>query len=359
MAIADKIASIKTHLTEAYDAIEGKGGELPEQKNLASLAEAIENLPAGAEEINFAKHPEAYVAIKAISNDLDITVFYIDSEEDALNILNVTYEFDQLGFLQALEVAFSPKAAELPTTEIGDYFLKYKSLSGDSWRRPGLNPIKVSGLENLTQIKTLGNSFLEQGGMGGGMGEESPFDLVTITGLPPNVTKIGEAFLNGRTKFNSPITLPEGLVEIGRMFMYQCESFNYPLIFPDGITEIGESTLYHALAFNSELHLPASLQTLGGSFMSTAIAFAQPFSIPDGVSVDGTNFLDGCVNFVGPLNVGTSTVGSQWLQYCLSVSIETAPMYVQGVRLTGANAQAWKAQLPDSSSRPYRRILVG
>lgn len=50
MAISDKINSIKTHIGEAYTAIQGKEGTIPANKNCENLKAAIESIAGGKEE---------------------------------------------------------------------------------------------------------------------------------------------------------------------------------------------------------------------------------------------------------------------------------------------------------------------
>lgn len=47
MAIADTINSMKTNITNAYNAIQTKGGTVPTNKNLTNLSTAINSIPAG------------------------------------------------------------------------------------------------------------------------------------------------------------------------------------------------------------------------------------------------------------------------------------------------------------------------
>lgn len=47
MAIADTIDSMKTNITNAYNAIQTKGGTIPTNKNLVNLSTAINSIPAG------------------------------------------------------------------------------------------------------------------------------------------------------------------------------------------------------------------------------------------------------------------------------------------------------------------------
>lgn len=47
MAIADTINSMKTNITNAYNAIQTKGGIIPTNKNLENLSTAINSIPAG------------------------------------------------------------------------------------------------------------------------------------------------------------------------------------------------------------------------------------------------------------------------------------------------------------------------
>lgn len=49
MAISDKINSIKTHISEAYTAIQGKEGTIPANKNCENLKNAIESIPTGTD----------------------------------------------------------------------------------------------------------------------------------------------------------------------------------------------------------------------------------------------------------------------------------------------------------------------
>lgn len=47
MAIADTINSMKNNITNAYNAVQTKGGTIPTNKNLANLSTAINSIPAG------------------------------------------------------------------------------------------------------------------------------------------------------------------------------------------------------------------------------------------------------------------------------------------------------------------------
>ena len=47
MAIADTINSMKTNITNAYNAIQTKGGTIPTNKNLANLSTAINSISTG------------------------------------------------------------------------------------------------------------------------------------------------------------------------------------------------------------------------------------------------------------------------------------------------------------------------
>lgn len=50
MAISDTIQSMRTNLSNAYTAVEGKGGTMPSNKNLANLPSAIDSITAGDDE---------------------------------------------------------------------------------------------------------------------------------------------------------------------------------------------------------------------------------------------------------------------------------------------------------------------
>ena len=75
----------------------------------------------------------------------------------------------------------------------------------------------------------------------------------------------------------------------------------------------------------------------------------------------GTDFMSRCNKFVGPLTCN-GPVPSSMIPIdnsCLSTNSSNAVMYTTGVTLTGTYAQAWTDALPDRTSSPYRKLIVG
>lgn len=79
MAIADKLTKLSTDITNAYEAIEDKGGTIPANKNTDNLEDAIRSISSG---------------------HLDNTE-YQEANDDLDDILEVTPYYTQLEFIQS------------------------------------------------------------------------------------------------------------------------------------------------------------------------------------------------------------------------------------------------------------------
>ena len=65
MAIADTINSMKTNITNAYNAIQTKGGTIPMNKNLANLSTAINSISTGGSSGGSIEEVSTVAALKA------------------------------------------------------------------------------------------------------------------------------------------------------------------------------------------------------------------------------------------------------------------------------------------------------
>lgn len=200
------------------------------------------------------------------------------------------------------------------------------------------------------------------------------------------VTNIGDYFLRNCTSFNQPLVFSEELKGLGNSFLYQCTSFNSPITFRSSsvgsssllsfmygctsfnqplalplststATTVYQSMLQGCTSFNSPLTLPETAQRIGDNFLRGCTAFAQNFKLPDTVTNVGNYFMYECNNFTGVLDVGKSS-GIYSSSYMLSTTTSSAPMYVEGVKIMGENAEAWKMGLSDRTSSPYRKLIV-
>lgn len=335
MAIADVISSMNEHLKDAWDAIHNKGGESVGNDNLENLAAAIEGL-SGSATIDFTRNPNAYIGLAGVAPSGEYIVSYIEDESTAQAILGGGYDFSALS-ITPFSIAFSPKAAELPITAIGNNFLLNQNISS------------VSGLENLTQVTAIGNAFLAQ--------PSSLFSLSTLGALPPNLSSIGNGFLQAQKTFNEPIVFPESLTTIGDDFLRDTK-YNQPIIFPTDLSSIGDNFLYYydwqnpKGSFNSAVTLPTGAPcTIGSGFMGGQSSYTQPFVIPANITTIGSDFLSGLEKWVGPLTVENSDI--QWTPstYTLASSVAISDQSLMGVLVEGAGAATTLAQLPNQGSR--------
>ena len=165
---------------------------------------------------------------------------------------------------------------------------------------------KINSQINLTNVKSIGGSFLQ-----GNTSFNQPLSM-------PNVEYIGSGFLSSCSQFNSSITLNDDLRVISSNFMYDCRNFAQSLTIPAGLEDLGTT------------------KNPDASFMRNCNAFTGPLVCN------------------GPVNARIPTDNNS-----LSTTSSTAAMYTAGVTLTGPYATQWKAALPDRTSSPYRKLIVG
>lgn len=416
MSVADELNKTRQYLKEAYAKVEEKGGTLPEQQNMANLADAIGTVSGGitprpplpeypypVEEFDGGE----YGAIAYLRDD---TVHYYTATSD--RPMTLTHNSSSPSTVVTLEDGFKVTtdivlayAVGSETTSVGTsccayfpllqnfYFSKNSKLtsigSGFLSNCPNFNyPIDVpEGVREITNNFLARNTAFNQpvtlpesitAIADGFLDSCKVFNQPLV--IPSRVTKIGTTFLQSCSEFNSVINFPDGLSSIGTYFMYQCTSFNQPLVIPDTVTSIGTIFMSTCRSFNQPFSFPAGTASIpanvltycyglnspvtfrgnptsiGGQFMRGCTAYAQPLTIPDSITSIGDYFLFDNESFTGPLNVGKAS-GVYSSNYMLSTSTASAPMYTEGVTLTGENAQAWKDQLPDRTS-PYRKLIV-
>lgn len=105
--------------------------------------------------------------------------------------------------------------------------------------------------------------------------------------------------------------------------------------------------------------IPIEGSTLGvGRYFCAHAKNLKAIKLPlVGCDCDNTYFMHGCDNFTGtiyiPENSNPPTDNNS-----LSTNNPDAPMYVQGIKLTGPGAGAWKEALPDRDEAPFRKLVV-
>lgn len=225
MAISDVITSMNQHTKAAYDALEAKGAELPQDKNLENLAGIIENLPAGGD----------YGTVTIKNEDgtttdlpLDLSGFLamsrqLSDNDPTITIGGVVYQKEDV--------------TAYDTGDNLDTLLPYM-FSGSYWDNETFETKYYwSGLESVrlgANIKTIPGQF---------MMEAAPTTLEMVA-----VETIGDSFLSNNSTFNAPLIFPDTLTTIGNQFM-SSSNYSQPLTIPASVTSIGESFMSNANQF--------------------------------------------------------------------------------------------------------------
>lgn len=300
MAIQDDIAKLRSDVADAYEVIEQNGGIVPEHKNTDNLADAIATLigQGGAEEtINFETNPTAYAAIMGLDTDLAMKIVYLD-EDETTSLLNVQYNMTPLNFFQVLEVAFAERAVNLDVETIGNNFLMKMNPASGQYEGTNINPIRITGMENLTSVKHIGNNFLFYQTYGT---YNSALSLTHFSGFPPNLETIGDSCLRAQPTYNEDFNIPDSVTTIGNNFIYANPKFNSSIHFPESLTSLGSMCLYSNQDYNQPITFPASLETIPQNFLGSCSSFNQPIVVPGTVKTVGPNCFNGLSAFNSPV----------------------------------------------------------
>lgn len=239
-------------------------------------------------------------------------------------------------------------------TSIGNYFFGYcRSLETVEGVPETVTTISdcfllqvynLSSAINLPNVTEVGKNFL---------GNCRHYNLPVNM---PRLTTVGDGFMNTCEDFNSTITAPL-LTNIGNGFLSSCRSFNQPLVFSP--VRVGNYFLNGCSVFNQPLDL-SNVVEIGEVFLYSAKAFSQHIVVPVSVASIGKGFLCDAKNAVS-VEIQTSAVpgSDDYASISLGTWDSSAPMYVQGITLSGTGAQAWKNALPDSSTQnKYRKLIL-
>lgn len=154
--------------------------------------------------------------------------------------------------------------------------------------------------------------------------------LTEITGVG-NLLVVGEAFLSGCSNLDCELNFAKLLI-CNNGFLRSCTSLNHQVSFP-------------------ELHSINS-----GGFMQQCTAYAQTITFPATLTTISGYILYRCDNLT---SVVCNSAVTPTDNNSLSTNSSTAPMYTTGITLTGTYANDWKTALPDRSTSPYRKLIVG
>lgn len=353
MAIADLLTKLTDDIRDSYDAVEEKGGTLPEHKNTDSLPDAIRSIEGGGSAIpewGSIKYYSVWNTEWSFSGDM-VRVDNVD-EEVLENFLN-EYPTDSPSFwfegyeepaiwhfmYDGGEITITPEdftnttgISYTPTYEP----LEYASIYGEKeYVVDKSSPIvNMDLVENdLSEFSSYENEYEFDGGniyrnaiteiSIGSEWTDLPVrfcyrldELCKINYLQEsNLENIGDSCFSSCPKLNQPFILPSSLETIGGGFLGWNNTFNSSVLIQDGVTSIGSSFLGRSGAFNQPVALPNSVVSIGNSFLEYCISFNSTVSLPSGITSIPRSFLRGCRRFNQPLSLpsGVTSIGEEFL----------------------------------------------
>lgn len=317
MGIQTEIDRIITAVGAAYDAVEAKGGTIPQSETIDGLAAAVSSIKAAP------------------------TGPYMEAE----------YVEDSDGSEQTHKI----RTAKLYNhTRISAYeFYGQDKLRGLDLSDPSNNITVVeqqafvsAGLYNLilpNTITTLQNACFAQA------------SVATFT-VPPLVTELPTSAFSGigpypRTDTGDDIpiniVLPVGLTKLGQACFFGSSIADITL--PDTLTEIGEQAFYYCGALES-IELPPALATIGeDAFSNSALAAV---TIPASVTSLGMSAFAYCYN-MGSIDIQAqvTVIPEGFAQDCPLSSIilpDTVQEIGAGAFMCGENPQVTELTIPAS-----------
>lgn len=326
--VIERMASLAAHLTQIYDQVEAKNGIVPMPRNFKNLAGAILSIPKPYGYLTYTTD-EGGSAVYTLTSaaemkKLDAKGTYI-TEPYTITLDNLTIQSTQ------------PTAFEF--TALGAAVIVDNFMAGCA------NLTTVTGTELMTRVGTsfcascpklncplyYPGSFSQSGTTVW----SGTYFLANCTSFnspitfAPNITTTGEMFLSQCSAFNQPLELPASLTSIGPDFLYKCDAYNQPITIPNKVTSIGINFLYSDAgnAFNSALTLPASLKTINRGFLHGCVQFNQPLTVPDSLTSIGIDFMYANRAFTQPLTLPANLVTLGY-RFMTSAYNFTGPLWV-------------------------------
>lgn len=339
MAISDTVQSMKTHIRQAYTAVENKGVTTPESKNLANLAGLINQIPGDVVIPSDLPAPGAYGAVyyySVVNNTTVLRGVQLATQEHFNAICtngagSSTITVNGASFTKSSVVAYRWGSTQI--TSIPNYFLyNFTSLISMSDMPDSVTTIgnyfmancqahnqTLHFSNNLTGIGTyfLAWNYKRAGGV----------DLSNT-----KITSIPDRFMQLCTVFNDVLTLPSTVTTIGGYFMTWCYRFNQSLTIPASVTSIGDYFLYDCINLNTEIKILGQIQSIGVYFMANTIRYAQPITITGNNGLIGERFMGG--SYMNRREASPITLDGTWSSigdfFCYGAFYFNSPISITG-----------------------------
>lgn len=316
MTIADQLTKLTSDITNAYTAIEAKGGTIPAHKNTENLATSIESISGGGGgdtyDIPYFSGGQ-YGAIAYLDHNHEVAYYTATSSSD----LSLT------GAGATEQVKLLPNGWPILKVHILAYSFGTATLNmGGSFLAYCYNLQELYGFENATLLNGVGNNF-----------------MISCT------------------SFNRPITFPSTITSIGTSPLDRCASLNSPVTLPPNITKLPNSFMANCYTFNQPITLPSSLTSVGNSFLIRCYSFNQDLTFPATFNAVGNTFMQDCRSFTSTLNLGNSAGYAD--TYSLASMSANAPLFTQGATVITTTAEQARTNMPNNSvNAPYRNLTI-
>lgn len=194
-------------------------------------------------------------------------------------------------------------------------------------------------------------------------GSDIPREAIKEFSFGRLATTTPRYFLSSSNVSSLDFTYADSLTSIGASFLRACQEFNQPLTLPNTITSIGGDFMDGCNSFNQPITLPSNLVSIGTSFLSSCRSFNQPLALPNTITSIDWGFLRNCNKYTSVVDLGSlrSSVvtGSSYYMNYFSTSFANADSYRIGITIKGTYASEWKSLLPDNTTSPYRKLIIG
>lgn len=301
--------------------------------------------------------PVSGLTSEQLAEQLGITVTVNEGAEWAMFSLSSSPDFSDLKYAEFQSLAeynsfangeYDPISINGGTLERGQ-IRKYEFGSVPT-AIPNYCLSNCNKLISITEVPegvvSIGNDFLRRSGV-------YPDGVGRIL-LPSTLRTIGDNFLQGGSVTKYPVNIPNGVTSIGVDGMNGGNSggiFREPVSFPATLTSVGGGFLNNSINFNQMIVLPESLTVLENWF-NTMPQFNQPIYLPQTLTkikggFRGFNKMTSTI-YVG--NLSPSIVESETYDNFLTAGNTSYPAYTQGIKIIGANRQAWLNAFPNRTS---------
>ena len=194
-------------------------------------------------------------------------------------------------------------------------------------------------------------------------GSDIPREAIKEFSFGRLATTTPRSFLSSSNVSSLDFTYADSLTSISASFLSACLEFNQPLILPNTVTSIGANFMENCSSFNQSITLPSNLVSIGTRFLYSCMTFNQPLVLPGTITSIDWGFLQSCDKYTSVVDLGSlrSSVltGSSYYMNYFSTSFSTADSYRIGITIRGTYASDWKSVLPDSTTYPYRKLIIG